>query len=622
MRLIEGLIATKVAEFFLQQFNEEINPDDVQLQKTRKEFKGDLTLVVFPFLKITKSSPPQTAELLGEALISLSEIDAFNVEKGFLNLEISDAYWVSYFDEIRKEETYGLAEPSGKTVMVEYSSPNTNKPLHLGHIRNNFLGYSVSEVLKANGHNVIKVQVINDRGIHICKSMLSWLKNGDGMDPVSAKIKGDKLVGDFYVAFETELKEQADQLLSNWMNDQETVPSSIRDKVQKLLEHNGPDSKKQLELLARKETDINQEVEEMLLKWENGDAETRALWEQMNSWVYSGWDETYQRMGVDFDKLYYESDTYLSGKKLVEKGLENNLFFSKDDKSVWVDLTEEGLDEKLLLRADGTSVYMTQDLGTAKQRFDDFPELSKLIYTVGNEQNYHFKVLFIVLQKMGFDWAQECEHLSYGMVELPEGKMKTREGTVVDADELMDDMFVEAKKVAAEQGKLDGLSADEKEKTFEIIGMGALKYFILKIDPTRKIMFNPSESIDFNGNTGPFIQYTYTRIRSLLAKAEYTQGTSSLDVNQLLDTERMLIQLIGDFPGVIKESGKLLNPALIANYIYELVKLYNRFYQAVPPIVKESDQSMKEFRLELSNMVGKVIQTGMKLLGIDMPERM
>ena len=579
-------------------YGQEINSSLVQLQKTKKEFKGHFTLVVFPLLKLSKKNPEQTANEIGEYLQSnIPDIKEYNVIKGFLNLVIAPSFWINQLNSIHKNQNYGIvnATPDSKLVMIEYSSPNTNKPLHLGHIRNNLLGYSLAEIMKANGYKVVKTNIVNDRGIHICKSMLAWKKWGNGETPESSNKKGDHLIGEYYVKFDQEYKKELAELESKGSTKKEAEERSL--------------------LMA--------EAREMLRKWEAGDFETVSLWEKMNSWVYAGFDETYKALGVDFDKIYYESQTYLEGKEKVLEGLKNKVFYQKEDGSVWADLTPEGLDEKLLLRADGTSVYMTQDIGTAKLRFDDYP-INKMIYVVGNEQNYHFQVLALLLDKLGFEFGKGLVHFSYGMVELPEGKMKSREGTVVDADDLIAEMIDTAKETSKELGKLDGYSEEEIEEVSRIVGLGALKYFILKVDPRKNMVFNPKESIDFNGNTGPFIQYTYARIQSVLRKA----AEQSISLPQYLEPvvpisekEENLILLLLDFASVIKEAADSYSPALIANYIYDLVKEYNQFYHDYS-ILKEENQELKAFRLVLSKNIGDVIKKGFSLLGIDVPDRM
>ena len=579
-------------------YGESVAMEQIQLQKTKKEFEGNLTLVVFPFLKISKKNPEQTAQEIGEWL-SANEptVSRFNVIKGFLNLVIATQCWIELLNEINSDANYGIRSEAkdAPLAMIEYSSPNTNKPLHLGHIRNNLLGFALSEVLKANGNKVVKTNIVNDRGIHICKSMLAWKKWGNGETPESSGKKGDHLVGDYYVLFDKNYKAELAELQAKGLSKEE----------------------------AEAQSSLMGEAREMLRLWEAGDMETVSLWEKMNSWVYAGFDETYKKLGVDFDKIYYESQTYLDGKDVVLEGLDKGIFYKKEDGSVWADLTNDGLDHKLLLRGDGTSVYMTQDIGTAKLRFDDYP-INKMIYVVGNEQNYHFQVLSILLDKLGFEFGKGLLHFSYGMVELPEGKMKSREGTVVDADDLVEEMVNTAKETSQELGKLDGYTDEEANEVARIVGMGALKYFILKVDPKKNMTFNPKESIDFNGNTGPFIQYTHARICSVLRKAEEQQITipSLVPSNIELSTkEEYLVQLVADYAVVVEQAGDEYNPALIANYIYDLVKEYNQFYHDFS-ILKEENNDLKIFRLILSTNVAKVIKSGMSLLGIEVPERM
>jgi len=579
-------------------YGQPVEKEQVQLQKTKKEFKGHLTLVVFPFLKISKKNPEQTAQEIGEYLQKNEPaIAEFNVIKGFLNLVIAPVYWIDMLNRINADENFGLTPPNkdSQLAMIEYSSPNTNKPLHLGHIRNNLLGYSLAEIMKANGYKVVKTNIVNDRGIHICKSMLAWQKWGNGATPELTGQKGDHLIGNFYVLFDKEYKKELSELQAQGFSKEEAETKSA--------------------LMA--------EAREMLRKWEAGDMETVALWEKMNSWVYAGFDETYKRLGVDFDKIYYESETYLEGKEQVLEGLSKGVFYKQEDGSVWADLTADGLDNKLLLRADGTSVYMTQDIGTAKLRFDDYP-IDKMVYVVGNEQNYHFQVLSLLLDKLGFEFGKGLTHFSYGMVELPEGKMKSREGTVVDADDLIDEMIATAKETSKELGKLDGYSEDEANKVSEIVGLGALKYFILKVDPRKNMTFNPQESIDFNGNTGPFIQYTYARIQSVLRKA-HEQGIilpENLSASIIIsEKEEDLIQMLDLFKSIVKEAAEAYSPALIANYVYDLVKEYNQFYHDYS-ILREENEDLKKFRLILSKNIGEVIKTSFALLGIEVPDRM
>ena len=565
---------------------------DLQLQKTRKEFEGDYTLVVFPLLRTSRKSPDATAEEIGAALAARlpEQVKSYNVIKGFLNISLCESFWAERFAEMAATENYGIAASNGKTVMVEYSSPNTNKPLHLGHIRNNLLGYSVSQILSACGYNVIKANLVNDRGIHICKSMIAWQRYGEGETPESSGMKGDHLVGKYYVEFDKHYKAEVAELVAGGMTEEE----------------------------AKKQAPILRDAQEMLRKWEMGDSEVRALWEKMNGWVYEGFDVTYKAMGVNFDKIYYESQTYLLGKELVDEGLAKGVFYRREDGSVWIDLTGDGLDEKLLLRGDGTSVYMTQDLGTAFRRFED-NSLDGMIYVVGNEQNYHFQVLKLVLKKLGYAWSDDIFHLSYGMVELPEGKMKSREGTVVDADDLIEDMVGTAKEMSQELGKLDGLSEAEVAEVCHTVGLGALKYFILKVDPKKTMLFNPRESIDFNGNTGPFVQYTHARICSVLRKAEGEVLNSNGAT--YLPEEVELIKYLVDFPATVLSAGENYSPALIAAYVYDLAKMYNGYYHD-HSILREENAAIRAMRLQLSALVAKVIKTGMGLLGITVPSRM
>jgi arginyl-tRNA synthetase len=577
----------------------EISIDKVEFQMTRKEFEGDITMVIFPLLKIIKGTPIEIGTKIGNYLVdNVEEVTRFNVVSGFLNIVISDVYYLNFFKEIKDNPNFGFVTPmpNDKAIIVEYSSPNTNKPLHLGHVRNNLLGYSVAEIIKASGKKVYKTQIINDRGIHICKSMLAWQKFGNGQTPESTGLKGDKLVGNFYVKFDQEYKAQITQLIAQGKTEDE----------------------------AKKEAPIIMEAQQMLLDWESGKPEIVALWKTMNQWVYDGFALTYQNLGVDFDSYYYESNTYLLGKEVVQFGLEKGIFEKDPDGSVWIDLTDDGLDRKIVLRSDGTAVYMTQDIGTAIQRVKDYPDVGGMVYTVGNEQDYHFKVLFLILKKLGFDWAENLYHLSYGMVELPSGKMKSREGTVVDADELMEEMTLTAEKIATELGKLDGYSEVEKAKLFKMIGLGALKYYILKVDPKKQILFNPEESVDFAGNTGPFIQYTYARIQSILRKVDFDIVTPSypeISGEVLHSKEKELLKQIELYPEVIQNAADNYSPALIANYTYDLVKEYNSFYQAVS-ILGEENVSKKIFRVQLSKKVGETIKSAFKLLGIEMPERM
>ncbi|MBQ3208406.1 MAG: arginine--tRNA ligase [Alistipes sp.] len=586
---ISELVLGVVTELYGQ-----VNPAQIQIQKTRKEFEGDYTLVSFPLLKLSRKAPEATATEIGEKLVATcSQVSAFNVIKGFLNISLSAEFWQERFAQIVATENYGQAEATGKTIMVEYSSPNTNKPLHLGHIRNNLLGYSVSQILAANGHKVIKANLVNDRGIHICKSMVAWQRYGNGATPQSTGIKGDHLVGDYYVEFDKHYKAEIAELVAGGMSEEE----------------------------AKKSAPILLEAQDMLRKWEAKDEAVRELWQTMNGWVYEGFDVTYKALGVDFDKVYYESQTYLLGKSIVAEGLEKGIFFRKEDGSVWIDLTADGLDQKLLLRGDGTSVYMTQDLGTALQRFEQ-NNLDGITYVVGNEQNYHFQVLKLVLKKLGYQWSDDIYHLSYGMVELPEGKMKSREGTVVDADDLVEKMISTAREMSAELGKLDGCTEEEANKICAMIGLGALKYFILKVDPKKTMLFDPRESIDFNGNTGPFIQYTHARICSVLRKAEeqgidYSQSATAA----YLPEEVELVKVLCDYPQTVAAAGEAFAPSMIAAYTYELCKLFNGYYHD-HSILREQDENTKRMRLQLAAQVARVIRRGMALLGIEVPERM
>jgi arginyl-tRNA synthetase len=569
--------------------------ETVEFQSTRKEFEGDITVVTFPMLRVVKMNPAQLGEDLGNYLVEhVDEVNAFNVVKGFLNIVIDDVFYLNFFNTIKESKTYGFKPQAEEAIMVEYSSPNTNKPLHLGHIRNNLLGYSVAEILKAAGHKVYKTQIINDRGIHICKSMLAWERYGNGETPESTGLKGDKLVGNYYVKFDQEYKKEIASLVALGKTEEE----------------------------AKKEAPILVEAQQMLLKWEAGDKDVVALWKMMNAWVYEGFETTYKNLGVDFDCYYYESDTYLLGKEFVAEGLKSGVFFKKEDGSVWCDLTEDGLDEKIVLRADGTAVYMTQDIGTAIQRIKDYPDVGGMVYTVGNEQDYHFKVLFLILKKLGFDWAKNLYHLSYGMVDLPSGKMKSREGTVVDADDLIIEMATTAKELSQELGKLDDYSDHEKQTIYNTIGLGALKYFILKVDPKKRILFDPKESVDFQGNTGPFIQYTYARIQAILRKANFDASvTLSKDEVSLEPKEKELIKQLELFPEVIQNAAQNHSPALIANYTYDLVKEFNSFYQNVS-ILGAEKQNEKVFRVQLSKAVATTIKNAFGLLGIAVPERM
>ena len=603
---IEDKLVASVISGLKALYGQEVPEKMVQMQKTKKEFEGHLTLVVFPFLKMSKKGPEQTAQEIGEYLKANDPaVAAFNVIKGFLNLTIASATWIELLNEIQADEQYGLVQVTDASplVMIEYSSPNTNKPLHLGHVRNNLLGNALANIVAANGNKVVKTNIVNDRGIHICKSMLAWKEYGNGETPETSGKKGDHLVGDYYVSFDKHYKAEVKELMAKF-----TAQGMSGDEAKAKAEAESP---------------LMQEAREMLVKWEAGDPEVRGLWEMMNNWVYAGFDETYKKMGVSFDKIYYESNTYLEGKEKVMEGLEKGFFYKKEDGSVWADLTAEGLDHKLLLRGDGTSVYMTQDIGTAKLRFADYP-INKMIYVVGNEQNYHFQVLSILLDKLGFEWGKSLVHFSYGMVELPEGKMKSREGTVVDADDLMEEMIATAKETSQELGKLDGLTQEEADDIARIVGLGALKYFILKVDARKNMTFNPKESIDFNGNTGPFIQYTYARIQSVLRKAAESGIVIPEQIPagiELSEKEEGLIQMVADFAAVVKQAGEDYSPSIIANYTYDLVKEYNQFYHDYS-ILREENEAVKVFRIALSANVAKIVRLGMNLLGIEVPSRM
>ena len=590
---LQNDLTQKVIEAVKQLYQVEL--PTVEFQPTRKDFEGDITVVVFPMLRQIKGNPVQVGTKIGEYLVeNVDEVLKCNVVQGFLNIVIADSYYLNFFGNIFEEANFGyIKSQSDDALMVEYSSPNTNKPLHLGHIRNNLLGYSVAEILKASGKKVYKTQIINDRGIHICKSMLAWQKFGEGETPASSGMKGDHLVGKYYVAFDKAYKEQIAEMMDQGVAKEK----------------------------AEKEAPILLEAQEMLRKWEAGDEAVVSLWKMMNGWVYEGFDTTYKNLGVDFDTLYYESDTYLLGRDVVKDGLEKGVFFKKEDGSVWIDLTEDGLDEKIVLRSDGTAVYMTQDIGTAIQRVTDFPDINGMVYTVGNEQDYHFKVLFLILKKLGFSWAEQLYHLSYGMVDLPSGKMKSREGTVVDADDLIQSMEDTAAEISQELGKLDGYSEPEKKELYRIIGLGALKYYILKVDPKKRILFNPEESVDFQGNTGPFIQYTYARIQSILRKADNVGSSAVETALELHEKEKELLKQIQIFPETVQLAAENYSPALIANYTYDLVKEFNSFYQQVS-ILGEPDEQKKQFRVHLSKKVGEVIQSAFRLLGIQVPERM
>ena len=590
---IENIIVQQIQKAVSALYQTEIGSDSIVIQETRKEFEGQVTAVTFPFTRFSKKTPEQTGTEIGEYLKdNVKEVEDFNVIKGFLNLSIADSYWVDELLNTIHSSSFGQFPSKGQKVMVEYSSPNTNKPLHLGHVRNNLLGYSVAQILSANGYEVIKVNLVNDRGIHICKSMLAWQLFGNGETPESSQLKGDHLVGKYYVIFDKEYKKQIEALINEGQTEDE----------------------------AKKNAPIIKEAQEMLLKWEAGDKKVIELWSMMNDWVYSGFELTYKMLGVDFKKYYYESDTYLLGKDTIQEGLEKGVFFKKDDGSVWIDLTEDGLDQKLVLRADGTSVYITQDLGTARLKYDDF-KMDKSIYVVGNEQDYHFKVLFLILQKLGQTWAKGLYHLSYGMVDLPSGKMKSREGTVVDADELMDEMILTAQERTEELGKVEGFTEQEKKDLYNMIGLGALKFFLLKVEPKKRLLFDPNESIDFQGHTGPFIQYTHARIRSVMAKAEYKNKISSKYSNALTALEKDLIVNLAKYPDVIAASAKEYSPAHIANYVFESAKLFNKFYHE-ESILKAEDPDVRNFRLDLSAATASTINKGMKLLGIRVPDRM
>lgn len=590
---IDNILAQATADAVNALYGAEVAAESIVPSTTKKEFEGNLTIVVFPFLKASHKRPEDTAQEIGEYLVANCEaVEKFNVIKGFLNITIKPSFWTSVLQSVEATENFGFkpVTDDSRLVMIEYSSPNTNKPLHLGHVRNNLLGFSLAKIMEANGNKVVKTNIVNDRGIHICKSMLAWLKWGNGITPEKAGKKGDHLIGDFYVAFDKHYKEELQQLMDGGMTKEEAEANST----------------------------LMKEARTMLKKWEDGDEEVRSLWRTMNEWVYAGFDETYARMGVSFDKIYYESNTYLEGKEKVLEGLEKGIFYRKDDNSVWADLTADGLDQKLLLRTDGTSVYMTQDIGTAKLRFQDYP-IDQMIYVVGNEQNYHFQVLSLLLDKLGFSWGKDLIHFSYGMVELPNGKMKSREGTVVDADELMDEMIATARKMS--EGRLKGVPEDEMDDVYRIIGLGALKYFILKVDPRKNMLFNPQESIDFNGNTGPFVQYTYARIRSVLRKSDEADAATDITAYEPNEKEIEIIQRIADFPSVVSEAGRTYSPALIANYVFELAKGYNQFYHDYS-ILKEENGVARAFRLHLSRTVADIIRRGFSLLGVEVPERM
>lgn len=589
-----NFITTATINAIKELYSQEVAESVINIQETRKEFEGQVTIVVFPITKISKKSPEETATAIGEYLVAnVAEVSAFNVVKGFLNLSIADDYWINLFNNELLNDDFGKIKANGKKVMVEYSSPNTNKPLHLGHVRNNLLGYSVAELLKADGYEVFKVNLVNDRGIHICKSMLAWQKWGNGETPESSGLKGDHLVGKYYVIFDKEYKKEIDALKAEGQTEEE----------------------------AKKNAPLIKEAQQMLLAWEAGDEQVIDLWKKMNGWVYDGFEVSYKNLGVDFDKYYYESNTYLLGKDTVDEGLEKGVFFKKEDDSVWIDLTADGLDQKLVLRADGTSVYITQDLGTAQMKYDDFG-MDQSIYVVGNEQDYHFKVLFLILEKLGKSWAKGLHHLSYGMVDLPSGKMKSREGTVVDADDLIAEMINTAKEKTEALGKINDFSDEEKETLYYNIGLGALKYFLLKVEPKKRLLFDPSESIDFQGNTGPFIQYTYARIKSLLAKANFKSNVILSEVEGLEPTELEMIMLLAKYPEELTTAAKAYSPAFLANYLYEVAKLFNKFYHEVPPIVKEENAALKQHRLNICKVTADVLKAGTAILGINVPERM
>lgn len=631
---MENRIKNLILEHAVALFGLQIEEKLVQFQLTRKEFKGDTTLVIFPFVKLLKRSPQETAQQIGEFLQKhIPEIEAFEIVQGFLNISFSDQYWLEELKNIDKNSTFGYQIPNSKgTMMVEYSSPNTNKPLHLGHLRNIFLGYSVAEIFKANGYKVIKTQIINDRGIHICKSMLAWERfsplnvKGERETPENTGLKGDKLVGKYYVEFDKHFNAEAKAIITEWEAGKfEHYSTQTKEAFLNFTEAKiGKDEKALQDIdakikdLAKNETTILRDANQMLVKWEARDPQVYLLWNTMNGWVYQGFEKTYQTMGVDFDKLYYESDTYLIGKDVIAEGLQKGVFYKKDDGSVWIDLTDEGLDEKLLLRSNGTAVYMTQDIGTAIERYKDYPDLEGITYTVGNEQDYHFKVLFLILKKLGYSWAKACFHLSYGMVDLPSGKMKSREGTVVDADDLMAEVIQSAKEMTQERGHIEGMSNDEKENLFRQIGLGGLKYYLLKVDPKKRMLFNPEESIELNGNTGPFIQYAHARIQSLLKKAGEITDIKEVAIKS---EEKELIKQLVLFPSVIEEAGKEHSPALLTNYCFELVKTFNQFYQNVPILIEENEE-LKMLRLILAKNVSKVIKSSMKLIGVEVPEKM
>lgn len=632
---MESIITKCILDNAQKLFGQTIPETLIQFQKTRKDVDGDLTLVTFPYTKFLKSSPEETGEKIGVFLKEeIKEISDFNVIKGFLNIILSDDFWIKALKKANADEQFGFVnKDSGRAYMVEYSSPNTNKPLHLGHLRNNFLGYSVAEVLKANGHKVIKTQIINDRGIHICKSMIAWERfaptdeKGNRETPQSTGMKGDHFVGKYYIEFDKQMTIEtfqiAEKSMSNGFTDFNEEETATLTKLFEIYGNENDEKKKssiqrKIAGIAKDHSNLLRDAQEMLVKWEAKDPQVYLLWSTMNGWVYKGFEATYKRMGVDFDKLYYESDTYLIGKDYILKGLEQGVFYKKEDDSVWVDLTDEGLDEKLLLRGDGTAVYMTQDIGTAIDRFEDYSDLNGIVYTVGNEQDYHFQVLFLILKKLGYSWAEHCYHLSYGMVDLPDGKMKSREGKVVDADDLMEEVVNRAKESTQERGHLEGMSDKERGKLYELIGLGGLKYYLLKVDPQKRMKFNPEESIELNGNTGPFIQYAHARIQSLLSKADGFLFSESLKIGV---EEKAIVKQLSLFPEVVKEAGENFSPALIANYSFELVKQYNSFYQSVS-ILNEDDDELKTARIIISKNVAKVVRLAMNLLGINVPNRM
>jgi arginyl-tRNA synthetase len=589
-----NFIVTETLNAIKALYQEDVAESVINIQETRKEFEGQVTIVVFPIVRFSKKSPEETANDIGNYLVQhVNEITGFNVVKGFLNLVIAESYWLNLFNTALLADDFGKVKPNGQKVMVEYSSPNTNKPLHLGHVRNNLLGYAVAELLKADGYDVVKVNLVNDRGIHICKSMLAWQIWGNGETPESSGLKGDHLVGKYYVVFDKEYKKQIEALVADGQTEDD----------------------------AKKNAPLIKEAQQMLLAWEAGDADVIALWKKMNAWVYAGFDISYKNLGVDFDKYYYESNTYLLGKDTVDEGLAKGVFFKKEDGSVWIDLTADGLDQKLVLRADGTSVYITQDLGTAQMKYDDF-KMDQSIYVVGNEQDYHFKVLFLILEKLGKSWARGLHHLSYGMVDLPSGKMKSREGTVVDADDLVAEMIATAKQKTEALGKINDFSDQEKEELYYNIGLGALKYFLLKVEPKKRLLFDPSESIDFQGHTGPFIQYTHARIKSLLFKANFKSGVGRLADGELQPTELEMIMLLSKYQQEVSAAAKAYSPAFLANYLFEVAKLFNKFYHEVPPIVKEENEALKQHRLNICKVTADVLKAGMKILGINVPERM